>query len=249
MKIPIILGINDNPLPPNYLNNGRGANGSFISKSINILYDLFEAQNVLKSHLQVTHNLPDVIEVGEPLPSVLFTWSLPNNLDIYCKFFHGDSLQSLSPITGEKFKQGSVFELEYPDYINAPNVYLHPKTRVYVLRFYLEGFEQPLFERQFSITWKEKIVITAQTGEVFKDYEWVSIIHMPAEEESIMLVPEAIPVIKAVYTSEGVREIEYTNETQTRQSSLGLEVITSYRKYILPTSEVSYNLYPALFIY
>ena len=41
-KLEIVAGINDDPIPPNHLNNGLGSNGAYVVKKINDLIDALQ---------------------------------------------------------------------------------------------------------------------------------------------------------------------------------------------------------------
>lgn len=66
-KIPILEGINDYPLPPNYNNNNRGPNGSYFTYKFNDLIDALSDEDYTVSFSLRGYEEINVLEVGVPI--------------------------------------------------------------------------------------------------------------------------------------------------------------------------------------
>lgn len=84
-KIPVVSGINDAPLPPNFNGNGKGCNGAYYVERFNKLADLFITYRELLTINSFTLNgstSPILTEVGKNISTPLtFEYSITSPLD------------------------------------------------------------------------------------------------------------------------------------------------------------------------
>lgn len=102
-KIPIISGINDIPIPPNYNGNGKGNNGAYYVERLNKLADLFITYKDLPTVDYFTLNGsvdPVEVEVGDDISvPLLFEHSITNpvqNATIVASLYRGTDINNLT---------------------------------------------------------------------------------------------------------------------------------------------------------
>jgi len=142
-KIPVITGINDIPLPPNYNGNGKSCNGAYYIEKFNNLVDLLSVALQYSNPLEavLTHNLlnntPFLIEIGEDFlgenESLELTYVL--NISLFnptAMVYGGEDLEDLAPLS-PLFAPGDIWEYVPTQYSILPNSSQVKKT--WYLRF------------------------------------------------------------------------------------------------------------------
>jgi hypothetical protein len=257
LKIPIVAGVNDNPIPPNFNNNLRGPNGSYVSAKHNLLVDVVVA-NASMEYPQFVANAPRFLELGEPLTTIsaplLLSYSLNSNIKTYGKYYQGSSEQSMVQLTGLKIEPDGVYEYVYPNLQAQPNAYLVPHQRVFELRVFEEGsdFELSRMRTQVKVDWAPRIFIRGVVGDSEPSEIWSGFelpieaitkpetleptqvkLWLPRFVDGIQCNPEVIGVTTKI--GESVTQIvpQYEIVEENKTSSIGLGYNIEYWVYDL----------------
>lgn len=178
-KIPVLAGINDIPLPPNYNGNGKSCNGAYYIDKFNSLIDYISLLDIDTKLLQAElfTNVPDVfLSLGETFlganDSLEFTYTLNNEDNNPTGYIFGgtnkDTLQAISPLLAPNdvyefypnefapFPNSSEVPLKYYFQIKGQNeVGLSFETDYFTLSWggnaYIGFSENPNLESPFSL--------------------------------------------------------------------------------------------------
>lgn len=266
LKIPVVLGINDNPIPPNFNNNRRGCNGSYIVQKHNYLVDVLNLLDADNPEFQIA-NLPTYLELGEPLTTIntplTFYFEQPGT---YAKYYHGDSISELTQLIATPFQSNSVYDHYYSDINNQPNTYVVPHTRVFAREVYESNTDHPiksLFAHK-QVSWKPKVVIGSSTTNNITTLNQLTSIHynnfdiptealvLPDNTYSYIFLPvstsdtlcyEPLESLFIFDTdSSGFVDVTPYEVTLTKTSSLGLNIEIDYLVYKLAFNSEPYKL-------
>lgn len=273
LKIPVVASVNDNPIPPNFNNNRRGCNGSYVVDKHNKLVDVINATSQLSSpdiNFSIA-NLPTYLELGEPLTTLsnplVFNYSYgAPDVSLYANYTHGDSIQTLVPLTGAgiKIPQNNLYEYVYTDTLNQPNTYVVPHTRVFGINLYELSTEYPLphLTKYLEVRWLPKVVIGQSSADDLTDFANLTSIlyedfNLPVAPLDILNTAEYTYVFLPRNTSGqscydglqsiiadklGFIDVTPYSSILTLTSSLGLGVEITYDVYKLPANSEAYRL-------
>lgn len=263
LKIPVVPGINDNPIPPNFNNNRLGCNGSYVVQKHNLLVDVLNMLNVEPPEFAIA-NLPTHLDLGEPLTTLSVPLTFYFELEgAYAKYFHGDSATSLEPLIGTSWEPGSLYDHYYSDIPNQPNTYVVPHTRVFARRIYEanSGYYLRAMTATLQVSWKPKVVIGSSALSTVTSLSQLSTIHyddfgvpttavdLPANLHSYIMLPASTQGVtcyeplESIYAGSAYVNVVPNQLVLTRTSSLGLSVPLTYLVYKLATSSEPYKLW------
>lgn len=271
LKIPIVTGVNDNPIPPNFNGNRRGCNGSYVVDKHNKTVEVLKAATQLTSsqlNFSIV-NLPSYLELGEPLTTLqnplVFSYShASEDLELYARYTHGDSTQSQTLLTGFKYPQNNLYEHTYIDTPNQPNTYTIPHTRVFGINLYESStdFYLPNLSKYLEVSWLPKVIVgqssvdnlmdfASLTSQVYNDFG------VPSELLDITNTTEYTYVFLPRQTSgqtcyeslqsilidkTGFVDVTPYSSNLTYTSTIGLNVEITYDVYKLPPNTEAYKL-------
>lgn len=171
-KIPVVSGINDAPLPPNFLGNGKGCNGSYYVEKFNALVDYVTRYweratitNFVMSvsqqdrRLLVGQRLIDLGQDGLPAPSLDFSYGLQGvpPESFRARVYTGTDIENLEPFSGY-IEPGETFSFFPPSYNQEPNTYIQPTSRFWqIVGEVDETF--PVKSEILSATWSLPVIV------------------------------------------------------------------------------------------
>lgn len=155
-KIPVISGINDAPIPPNFNGNGKGSNGAYYVERLNKLADLFTNYSDLPSisNFYVNESYKEIdIEVGSDIQTPLvFTYDIQSsnpNFTIKSDLYYGFSKEVLN-IASQNIQSGL-------NYVPSPKRYNDKTTVYWVIKTTIDNVFN--IESDYIITnWKKPII-------------------------------------------------------------------------------------------
>jgi hypothetical protein len=180
-KIPVLEGINDSPLQPNFNDNGRGSNGSYFVEKHNALIDALlygQPSFVSFAAAESMGSPPYRYEVGSsiylsPTPLV-FNYELLNSDGVKrLEFYYGETLVEtrLGP-----FSSSGSFSYEIENQLDPPNYFDEPTTVEFSI-LGINGYDDP-FTASLSLTWAQRVVVgfsSAPDVETFYDNRFAAI--------------------------------------------------------------------------
>lgn len=217
-KIPVIVGINDIPLPPNYNGNGKSCNGAFYIQRFNDLVDLLdvalEYNNPLISTLE--HNLPEISpflrEIGteflSPNESLELLYTLSNtSFNPTAMVYAGEDKTELAAIS-PPYTPGDIWEYYPTPYSILPNVSQVKET--WYLRFQGQNEKGLGFTSDFvEIKWVPMGYVGQSTNDNLQDNyldglgDVASYLKSPGEFiKSLSSTPEYVYILWPVGNSE-----------------------------------------------
>jgi hypothetical protein len=263
LKIPVVSGVNDNPIPPNFNNNRLGCNGSYVVQKHNLLVDVLNMLNVEPPDFNIA-NLPTYLDLGEPLTTLstplTFYFQLEGG---YANYFHGDSVAELEPLIGTAFESGSLYDHYYSDIYNQPNTYIVPHTRVFARNIYEanSGYFLRGLSANKQVSWKPKVVIGSSALSTVTNLSQLSTIHyydfgvpttavdLPANLYSYVMLPsntqgvQCYEPLTSIYAGSEYVNITPNQLVLTKTSSLGLSIQITYEVYKLAIASEPYKLW------
>lgn len=171
-KIPVVSGINDAPLPPNFQGNGKGCNGAYYVEKFNTLVDFvsryWERVRIKNFAMNLSYDqrrklvgerLIDMAQEGLPVPALEFSYEI-EGVDaerFTARIFTGSDVENLEPFTGN-VAPGQTHVYFPPDYNQPPNSYTQPASRFWQVVGEVDGMFVAKSE-VLSATWELPIII------------------------------------------------------------------------------------------
>lgn len=166
-KLEVVAGINDAPIPPNYLNNGLGSNGAYVVQKIN---DLIDALQYTAPTLTLTSTVSaQTIEVGaallNPGTQVTLSYSATNSQNLASARFYADGTQ----INNNNYNPGAPLVYSLSSYTVEPNIYLSPKTYTWQARG-IDLDSTQIISNSIAVNWAYRTYVGWSTSNSVTDY-------------------------------------------------------------------------------
>lgn len=165
-KIPVVPGINDVPIPPNFQNNGLGCNGSYYISRFNSLVEYvtkyWERSWIYDFTMSLGEAERNVI-VGKRLidspQAINFSYAISNTPDesITARLYSGTNINSLQLIS-ENIAPEASYSYTPSSYTSAPNVYTTPTTLFWQIQGEINNMF-PLKSDIISTSWSLPVII------------------------------------------------------------------------------------------
>lgn len=204
-KIPVVSGINDAPLPPNFQGNGKGCNGAYYVEKFNTLVDFvsrywerarISAFNINLSLPQrrklVGERLVDMAQEGLPVSGLEFSYEV-EGIDpsrVSARIYTGTDVENLEPFTPYLAPE-QTHTYFAPDFNQPPNSYNQPTT----IFWQVVGEVDEMFSVKseiISATWALPVIIglcERGTGVVNSDNDFTTLYTAPELEFFVDIDP------------------------------------------------------------
>lgn len=169
LKIPVISGINDAPLPPNFLGNGRGCNGAYYVDKFNALveyvtryWERAAIKNFTMSVIQADRRLlvgQRLVDFAIPAPSLDFSFEI-EGIDpqgFTANIFTGTDIENLQSFTPNVDPE-ETFSYFPQSYDQEPNTYIQPTSRFWQVVGTVDGVF-PVRSEILSATWSLPVMV------------------------------------------------------------------------------------------